>query len=398
MRKYGGLWAFFLFFAVGSAAAQDGLVGFVSSLPAEQKAAQVLMVSIDGKNTFDSSSKKFFNRLVPGAVLLFGFNIADTPQGVQSFLRDCTKGFAENAEKHRVEFIPPLYATDNEGGAVYRLKKIQSALPSAQSAAEAFSSAEAKTLYEATAAQTAIIGIHLNLAPVAECSAAETLQTLGARTFSESPEKTAAYAASFVAGMQKEGVLATLKHFPATGNSDPHKEKSTLSVSRSELNTRVEPFKKIIESATPAAVLVSHTNVLCIEDVPFCFSKKGIELLRKDLRFSGLIITDDLAMRALKEGGHTTADNALRALKAGCDMLMCSEKGIHAIVQKIAEEAKRDSEFAARLDEAVLHVLQAKQKAGLICDTGKALPQPAPDWQRYQKAKERATEVLKKLP
>ena len=116
--------------------------------------------------------------------------------------------------------------------------------------------------------------------------------------------------------------------------------------------------------------MISHITVPAIESVPFCFSAKGITLLRNELGFSGLIITDDIVMQALKQNGASPEENAMRALTAGCDMIMCSLSKIYPLIEAIAEKARSNAEFAKRLDEAVLQVLIAKQRAGLI-DTGK---------------------------
>ena len=132
-----------------------------------------------------------------------------------------------------------------------------------------------------------------------------------------------------------------------------------------------------------------------IEAVPFCFSAKGIALLRNELGFSGLIITDDIAMQALNRNGASPEENAVRAIAAGCDMVMCSLSKIYPLIEAIAEKARTDTAFAKRLDEAVLHVLTAKQKVKLI-DTSKPIAADnffiphTPDWKKFRHAKEAA--------
>ena len=342
----------------------------VLQLSLEEKAAQVLMVNIAGSKTADAKSIASFKGTVPGAVLLFGYNIADTPQSVANFLESAVQGFQEAARRSGHTFIPPLFALDNEGGTVYRTRRITAPLPAAEEIGKRFSVEETEELYRLLGQQMQELGLHLNLAPVAEAGTEDVAAALGTRTFSAEPEQAGQYAAAAVRGMQGAGILAAVKHFPGNGAADLHKGAAELTVDYDTFLSRYcSVFQPSITDGT-AAVLISHITVPVIEAAPFCFSAKGIALLRNALEFSGLIITDDIAMQALKQNGASPEENAMRALTAGCDMVMCSLSKIYPLIEAIAEKARSNAEFAKRLDEAVLQVLIAKQRAGLI-DTDK---------------------------
>ncbi|UTC57112.1 glycoside hydrolase family 3 protein [Treponema sp. OMZ 305] len=374
---------------------EEALRAIVSKLSLEEKAAQVLMVNITGSKTADAKSIASFKGTVPGAVLLFGYNIADTPQAVEDFLESAVQGFQEAARHSGHTFIPPLFALDNEGGTVYRTRRITAPLPAAEEIGKRFSVEETEELYRLLGQQMRELGLHLNLAPVAEAGTEDVATALGTRTFSSEPEQAGQYAAAAVRGMQNTGILAAVKHFPGNSAADLHKGAAELTVDYETFLSRYcSAFQPSITDGA-AAALISHITVPAVEAAPFCFSAKGIALLRNVLGFSGLIITDDIAMQALNRNGASPEENAVRAIAAGCDMVMCSLSKIYPLVEAIAEKARTDTAFAKRLDEAVLHVLTAKQKVQLI-DTSKPIAADnffiphTPDWEKFRHAKEAA--------
>lgn len=374
---------------------EEALRAVVSQLSLEEKAAQVLMVNIAGSKTADAKSIASFKGTAPGAVLLFGYNIADTPQAVADFLESAVQGFQEAARRSGHTFIPPLFALDNEGGTVYRTRRITAPLPAAEEIGKRFSVEETEELYRLLAQQMRELGLHLNLAPVAEAGTEDVTAALGMRTFSQEPEQAEQYAAAAVRGMQGAGILAAVKHFPGNSAADLHKSAAELTVDYDTFLSRYcSVFRPSITDGA-AAVLISHITVPAIEAVPFCFSANGIALLRNALGFSGLIITDDIAMQALNRNGASPEENAVRAIAAGCDMVMCSLSRIYPLIEAIAEKARTDIAFAKRLDEAVLHVLTAKQKVKLI-DASKPIATNdffiphTPDWEKFRHAKEAA--------
>ncbi|MGI5101914.1 glycoside hydrolase family 3 N-terminal domain-containing protein [Treponema vincentii] len=382
---------------------EEALRAVVSLLSLEEKAAQVLMVNIAGSKTADVNSIASFKGTVPGAILLFGYNIADTPQAVADFLESAVHGFQDTAHRSGHTFIPPLFALDNEGGTVYRTRRITVPLPAAEEIGTRFSAEEAEELYRLLGQQMRELGLRLNLAPVAEAGTEETAAALGTRTFSSEPEQAGQYAAAAVRGMQKAGIFAAVKHFPGNGAADLHKGTAELTVDYDTfLNRYCAAFRPSITDGA-AAILISHITVPVIEAAPFCFSAKGIALLRNKLGFSGLIITDDIAMQALRQNGAAPEENAVRALAAGCDMVMCSLSKTYPLIEALAEKAAADTDFAARLDEAVLRVLTAKQQAGLI-DTQKTIGTDGffiphtPDWEKFRQAKESAAVYQHKTP
>ncbi|MGP1593629.1 MAG: glycoside hydrolase family 3 N-terminal domain-containing protein [Treponema sp.] len=379
------------------AQADTDVLSLLAQLTLEQKAAQVLMVNIPGSHTLSDAAVAQFKGTVPGAIILFGYNLADTPHGVQGFIRSCTEKLTavkqvavkqkdakqtvpQQLSDHKsgnkgIRFageragentgcgvaIPPFYALDNEGGTVYRTRKLTDALPAAETVPAQFSVDKAEELYRHIGLQMQQLGITLNLAPVAEVKSEENASVLGSRCFSTEVDTAGLYAAAAVRGMKNAGILSAVKHFPGNGSGDLHTGSAVLPLSLNDLE------KNCVASFLPPLaagadfLLVSHITVPVFSDEPFCFSKQGIAWMRKTLSFSGVVLTDDIAMKALKQNGTTSADNAIRALRAGCDMVMCSEQNIYPVIAAVAAAARHDSTFAARLDEAVVRILTVKQ-------------------------------------
>ena len=353
-------------FAQNTAQDTTALQQLLSGFSHEEKAAQILMVSIAGSKAPDKKSIAAFKGIVPGAVLLFGYNIAETPQETAACLESATQSLRNAAQASGHAYIPPLYALDNEGGTVYRTRRITAPLPAAEDIGTRFSVEQTRALYRLLGVQMKELGIHLNLAPVAEARTAATAAALGTRTYSADSDQAGRYAAAAVRGMQEASILAAVKHFPGNGAADLHKGAAELTADYETFISRYCAVFQPSIAADAAAVLISHITVPAVEAAPFCFSAKGITLLRKTLGFAGLIITDDIAMKALRQNGASPAENAIRAIAAGCDMVMCSLPNIYPLIEAIAEKARTDAAFARRLDEAVLQVLTAKQKADII--------------------------------
>ena len=365
----------------------------ISNMSIEEKAAQVLMMSIEGKKTFPPYLSSYFDSYTPGAFILFGYNFSDTPEACASYIKS-VKQSIQSLSKSKM-FVPPFFASDFEGGRVYRIRKIGSPLPSPREIAELLTEEEALALYTHTAEQIYLLGIHLNLAPIVEKEKSKDAGFLDDRIFSNDEDILVKYASAFISGMKKGGVLPTVKHFPGNAETDPHLSKSIIYVDEDIFyKDFIAPFHRILYG-TDGVVLISHAEVSFIDKKPFCFSKKGIEkILRNELNFKGLIITDDMAMKALKTDGHSTADNVLLALEAGCDMVMCSEAKFKELVEAISKKMKNESDFLKKIDDAVFTILKTKIKMGIIDEACKPIEKYKFNKEKFYKAKKAAESIL----
>ncbi len=384
----------FLNFTINLYSNDKSVYNFIAEMTPEEKAAQVLMVSIDGNKEFTNDMYTYFGNIVPGAFILFKFNISDTPEKTALYIQSVKDAFRKSTETEK--YIQPLFAIDCEGGGVYRIKHFASYLPSAKTISEKYSFDEAEKLYMFTAEQIKLLGIHLNLAPVVEIEQNGNDVFFGNRLYSENKDVVIGYSNACISGMLAAGIISVVKHFPGNAETDPHKGEAVIKADKKTFYDKyIEPFEAVLKK-NDCAILLSHARVPVIEDTPFCFSEKGIRnILRGKLHFKGLIITDDLAMAALKTGNRSTCDNAISALSAGCDMVMCSENKLRELVFVISNKIKRDTIFSKKIDEAVFNILKIKMAAGILDENCKVIENYIFDLHTFNTAKKKAEKILK---
>ncbi|MBI2386475.1 MAG: glycoside hydrolase family 3 C-terminal domain-containing protein [Elusimicrobia bacterium] len=225
-----------------------------------------------------------------------------------------------------------------------------------------------------------VVGVHLNLAPDVDVNNNPKNPIINDRSFGENPQKVAAKGASYMLGIQAAGVLACAKHFPGHGDTDvdSHLDLPRIPHPRERFD-RVEfiPFKKQIEDGV-AAVMIAHLSVPALEsdaNRPVSLSSQVITgLLRRELGFGGLVVSDALAMAAITKaypGGQAMAEAAF----AGTDVLLLgSDNGkiLPVLSQQLPDGFKRIAEAVrsgrlpeAELDQRVLRILRAKEALGL---------------------------------
>lgn len=352
---------------------------FVSSLPESVKISQLFLVNIEGNKDFipvEKTGSLYGNKnqgepLIPGGCLFFSYNVAKSKEEVKHFT-DSINSFYINHSN-----IPPFMAIDQEGGYVNRLRSITGSFPSNKYVAENYSIEQATSLYNTQAQQMADLGFNMNLAPVVEVESKENSSFLDTRSFG-SLEKVLQFAPLEVNAFENKNVLTVLKHFPGNTNTDPHTGLPEIKVTKEKLqNELLEPFKKILPYS--AAVLMSHARVF-VEDagedeknlnidskIPSCFSNYWIkEVLRNKFCFKGLILSDDIFMGALADHGFSPEVAALKAVEAGIDIIMLSEKRFGSTAQILLNEAHSSPEFEEKIEESVCRVIKYKIKCGIL--------------------------------
>ena len=210
------------------------------------------------------------------------------------------------------------------------------------------------------------LGINLNFAPVCDVSQ-DPQDFIYARSFGQDAEQTAEYVRTVVQTMSQEQMGSVLKHFPGYGNnSDTH-----TGIAYDErpiegfVNSDFLPFQAGIDAGADM-VLVAHNVVSCMDDqVPASISLPVHNILRNELGFDGVIITDDLVMEGVRQFAGD-AEIAVRAVQAGNDMLCCTDFEVQVpAVIKAVETGEITEE---RLNESVLRILKMKIKLGIIAD------------------------------
>ena len=270
--------------------------------------------------------------------------------------------------------IPLLIGVDEEGGTVNRvskntnLRKTPFASPQELYTAGGWDMIRSDTQEKGQLLQS--LGINLNFAPVCDVSQ-DPQDFIYARSFGQDAEQTAEYVRTVVQTMSQEQMGSVLKHFPGYGNnSDTH-----TGIAYDErpierfVNSDFLPFQAGIDAGADM-VLVAHNVVSCMDgQVPASISLPVHNILRNELGFDGVIITDDLVMEGVRQFAGD-AEIAVRAVQAGNDMLCCTDFEVQVpAVIKAVETGEITEE---RLNESVLRILKMKIKLGIIADTADA--------------------------
>ncbi len=251
----------------------------------------------------------------PGGVILFARNLVNAEQ-IANLTNDLQTIAGNN---------PLLIAIDQEGGRVSRLPSDFTIFPPAATVAHSGSTELAYQAAAVTAKELRSVGINMNMAPVLDIHTNPANPIIGNRAFGTEPEQVCRMGAATIAGLQDHQVLACGKHFPGHGDTstDSHLELPSVHVSRQRLEEiELQPFRHAIQHGLQA-MMTAHVHYPSLDPIlPATLSSTILSgLLRQDLGFSGMILTDDLEMRAILDHANI-GDAAIRSLQAGADMLL----------------------------------------------------------------------------
>lgn len=326
----------------------------ISTMTIEEKIAQMILVSCHGEVDIEDAINKGV-----GGLCLYSFSFEDK---TADEVKDMTSGYQNIAD------IPLIISTDEEGGEVNRvslnenLRAVPFWSPQELYAEGGFELIKSDT--EEKADLLLSLGVNVNLAPVCDVPLSED-NYIYDRTFSLNHEETAEYVSVVVSAMKEKGIGSTLKHFPGYGGSvDTHENVSFDDRDYSAFeNGDFLPFIRGIESGADS-VLVSHNIVECMDsEMPASLSKSIHDILRDDLGFTGVIITDDLIMNAITE--FTDGESAaVYAVMAGNDMLCCQDydEAISSITKAIDDGTISEQQ----INESVLRILKWKSDLNLL--------------------------------
>jgi beta-N-acetylhexosaminidase len=351
-----------------SSAAKRWVERTFAGMSLREKIAQMLMVPFFGGFQAAGSAeyKAVLRHVEENGV---GGLILDTARGPLGIKRSQVYPTAviANALQRRAK-IPLLIGADFEAGTRMRLEE-GTALPSAMAIA---ASGDPKRAYEAgkiTGIEARAAGVHWVFAPVADVNNNPDNPIINFRSFGEDAREVGKYVSEYVRGVEEHGALATAKHFPGHGDVDidSHLSLAVVVASRAELErNELPPFRAAI-AAGVRSIMPGHLSVPALEpdrNVPATLSRRIlIGLLREEMKFDGLIVTD-----AMEMGGVTTlfapGEAAVRAATAGADMILMPPVPDAAIAS--IEGAVRSGRIAAaQIDASVRRILAAKARLGL---------------------------------
>ena len=270
------------------------------------------------------------------------------------------KTFITSIQAYSPDERPFLIAIDQEGG---RVRRISHPFPDPGPALHlASGQGDSKSL--AFVRDTAYLqsrllldfGINVNFAPVCDVLTENSNEAIGDRAFGDSPELVASRALAYLQGMNEAGILSCLKHFPGQGDAgeDTHLSQSLIQATRMQLDAReLIPFQACL--ADCPMVMISHASYPALDQGPASLSPKVIQkLLREELGFKGLVVSDDMTMGAMPSSDQAWVAAIVESIRAGTDLiLICKDlPRVARVLNALREEAKQSMGFAHRLQEA----------------------------------------------
>jgi beta-N-acetylhexosaminidase len=357
--------------------AQRWVDATLRKLTLDELVGQVLMPRVAG--VYASTDSDIYDQLTSlihhahiGGVIGFGGEEAVPPVLLNPTYGDITLGqpLALASMLNRLQAvaaIPLLTAADFEWGVGMRIAGATK-FPRAMAFGATGDEALAMEAGRVTALEGRALGVHVNFAPVADVNNNPRNPVINIRSYGEDPTRVGAMTSAFARGLQRGGMIATLKHFPGHGDTgvDSHLGLPIVAHERSRLDQiELAPFRAGI-AAGAEAVMVAHVEMPTLDKTsgPATFSPQVVTgLLREQLGFHGLIVSDAMNMNAVTMLG-TAGENAVKAFKAGIDVILDSRdtmdafRGLKAAVESGA--ISRD-----RLEASVRRILTAKARLGL---------------------------------
>lgn len=327
----------------------------------EQAIGQKLLLAFMCKRNPSPEIVEAFRKYKPGGLTLFRpFNVDNPAQ-----LRELTDSFQRLARD--LDLPPLLMAADQEGGQLMSVGD-GTPLPGNMALGATGSIELARRAGEVLGHELAALGVNVNYAPCVDVNVNPQNPVVGVRSFGEDPTQVAELGAALIQGIQSQGVAATAKHFPGHGDtaSDSHHGLPTVPHSIERLRTvEFPPFKAAIQ-ANVKLIMTAHLGIPSIdgpEAPPATLSSNILNgLLRRELGFRGLTITDAMDMGAIRQGEHL-GEEAVRAVNAGADLLLLKTETVDhdRIYQALFKAAQLSQIDATELGNSIERISNLKR-------------------------------------
>ncbi|SFR92267.1 beta-N-acetylhexosaminidase [Anaeromicropila populeti] len=344
----------------------------LSNMTLEEKIGQLFLVNLEAIDSsqgtfyehrvFTDNMKESLEKYSVGGVIYFSRNI-ETREQILTL----------NQELQEASKFPLFISVDEEGGEVARLANNDNMkmtqFPSMEEVGQTKDTEYAYEIGNTIGTKIKELGFNLDFAPVADVRTNESNTEIGNRSFGSDEDLVASMVKEVVKGLQNAGVSATLKHFPGHGDAEGDTHKASVNIDNDLARLRsidFVPFKAGIKAGVDF-IMVSHISISRVagNTTPASVSSLVMKtILREELGFEGIIITDAMDMKAITEA-FTSEEAAVKAIEAGADMVLMPDNFEEAYegVQKAVEDGKISEK---NIDKSVLRILELKIKRGLI--------------------------------
>ena len=343
----------------------ERILEIMASLSIEEKLGQLFIVGFPGKTVPNSlrntvKEKRFGNFIYFGENVEKNLGVAAMSNQIQDLVLDEVG-------------IPAFIAMDHEGGMVVRFTENATHFIGNMGLAATGNALNAYNVGKYSGMELRHYGVNLNFAPVMDVNNNPQNPVIGVRSFSDDPEVVSSYGINLIKGYSEANVLTTAKHFPGHGDTvvDSHYGLPKINHNKERLyEIELAPFIDAINAGVDS-IMSAHIIFSAFDnELPATLSYKVLtELLREELGFGGLIITDEMRMQAIRDN-FGVAEAGIMALKAGADMLLYAESTSTSVeaYNGVLNAIKAGEISEARIDESVYRVIKTKIKYGLFED------------------------------
>lgn len=348
------------------------LQDYISSMTLEEKVGQLFYVTVGNLNQPEGEGSNVMTELTeaeietlqeyrPGGIILMGDNIKSDGQ-----VSELTEALQSNSE------VPLWIGVDEEGGTVSRLGNASGIsmnnVGTMRTIGATGDSAKAYAVGEELAIGLSAFGFNMDFAPVADVLTNPLNTEIGSRSFGSDADLVSDMVSAEISGLQEHGVSAVAKHFPGHGGviGNTHKNLQYIDTSLENLwQEEFLPFQAAIETDTDV-ILVSHLVLTSVEsERPSTLSESVVTgLLREDLGYEGVVITDSFQMGSITEN-YTQSEAAVWAIQSGCDMILMPTD-YEACYRSVLEAVQDGRITEEQIDAACTRILQTKIKRGIL--------------------------------
>ena len=337
---------------------KDEILETISNMSLDEKIGQLVVSGFYG-TSLDENILKLIKEDKISGVILFNRNVKDS-----NTLLSLNNSLKESNKNNK---LPLFISVDEEGGLVTRMPKDIKRLPTNKYIGSLNNKDLSYKVGEILGEQLSYFGFNMNFAPVLDINSNPNNPVIGNRSFDNNKDIVASLGTSTMKGIQSKNIISVVKHFPGHGDTsvDSHINLPVVNYDINRLNSfEFVPFKTAIQNGADA-VMVGHILLPKIDSkYPSSMSYEIVtNILRKDLGFNGLVVSDDMTMGAITEN-YSIEEASIKAINAGLDLLLVCQKyeNTENVLKALKEAALNGTISKERLDNALYNIISIKKK------------------------------------
>ncbi|BFK81081.1 beta-N-acetylhexosaminidase [Clostridium baratii] len=337
---------------------KDEILETISNMSLDEKIGQLVISGFYG-TTLDENILKLIKENKISGVILFNRNVKDS-----NTLLSLNNSLKESNKNNK---LPLFISVDEEGGSVTRMPKDIKRLPTNKYIGSLNNKDLSYNVGEILGEQLSYFGFNMNFAPVLDINSNPNNPVIGDRSFGNNKDTVAILGTSTMKGIQSKNIISVVKHFPGHGDTsvDSHVNLPVVNYDINRLKSfEFVPFKTAIQNGADA-IMVGHILLPKIDSkYPSSMSYEIVtNILRKDLGFNGLVVSDDMTMGAITKN-YSIEESSIKAINAGVDLLLVCQKyeNTENVLKALKEAALNGTISKERLDNTLYNIISIKKK------------------------------------